>query len=156
MANKVYFKSVNVVKKRLGIQKNGPAQRFFSNTCFRYMSTFVPGGTKSHLNQTAIITADYIEYQGPSAHYLYTGKKYIDPKYKVAAFPIRGGKISFNKADGVVEGFVSRKDIPKIPTNIKLEYHTPGTGAHWDKLMLTSKGKEVAKEVQAYVDRGCK
>lgn len=144
MKPKVTMKSASAIKARLGIQKNGLAHAFFTQTCYRYMSPFVPGGSISHLNQIVNIKVNEIIYQSPDAHYQWVGKKYEDPKYKVGAF---------YSPD---YGYWSRPGITKTPTNQDLKHHTPGTGAHWDKLMWTSKKKEVIKEVQAYVDRGCK
>ena len=108
------------------------------------MSSFVPGGTKSHLNQNVGIKTDSITYQSPGAHYLYMGKLYVDPKYKKGAF---------YSSD---YGYWSRPGITKVPSVKNLVYHTPGTGAFWDKRMWTAEGKEVVKEVQNYVDRGCR
>lgn len=108
------------------------------------MTSFVPGGTSSHLNQNVDLQVDKIIYQGPDAHYLYTGKKYIDPKYKKGAF---------YSPDF---GYWSRPGITKINSGEDLVYHTIGTGSQWDKRMRTSKGKQVVKEVQSYVNRGCK
>ncbi len=140
----VYLKSTSVIKARLGIQKNGPAHAFLTQTCYRYMTPFVPGGTKSHLNQNTDLRVDKIIYQGPDAHYLYIGKKYIDPKYKKGAFYSQDF------------GYWSRPGITKINSGEDLVYHTPGTGSQWDKRMWTSKGDNVEKEVQSYVNRGCK
>lgn len=120
------------------------------------MTPFVPGGIKSHLNQNVDLRVNKIIYQGPDAQNLYYGKLMIDPKYKVGAFPIRNGKISFKEKDGPIEGFVSRKGITKINSGKDLKYHTPGTGSLWDIRMLTSQRNKVVKEVQDYVDRGCK
>lgn len=138
------MKPTSTIKARLGIQNGGTAHKFFTNNCYKYMGPFVPGGVKSHINQNVFIQIDSITYLSPGSHYLYTGKKYVDPKYKKGAF---------YSAD---YGYWSRPGITKIPTNEDLKYHTPGTGAYWDKRMWSSKGKEVIKEVQAYVDRGCK
>lgn len=140
----VKIKPVSVIKTRLGIQPGGPAHAFFTQTCFRYMTSFVPGGSRSHLNQLANIKVDSITYQGPDAHYLYIGKKYVDPKYKKGAF--------YNSDFG----YWSRPGITKINSGENLKYHTPGTGAQFDKLMWTSQGNRVIKEVQNYVDRGCR
>lgn len=152
----VKLNSVSEIETRIGIQEKGPAHAYLTERCFVHMTQFVPGGESSHLNQNIDLQVDSITYQSPDAHYLHTGEKYIDPIYKVGGFPIRGGKISFNPADGPIEGFVSRRGIAKVPSGEELNYHTPGTGAHWDSLMWTAKGQEVTKEVQAYVDRGCK
>ena len=70
MSVSVKMKPVSEIKARLGIQKGGKAHAFFTNTCFKYMCLFVPGGENSHLNQSVDIGVDYITYQSPSAHYL--------------------------------------------------------------------------------------
>lgn len=140
----VKMKPTSVIKARLGIQKDGPAHAFFTQTCFRYMSSFVPGGVNSHLNTNVDLQVDKVIYQGLDSHYLYQGDKYIDPKYKKGAF---------YSPD---YGYWSRPGITKIKSGENLQYHTPGTGAQWDKRMWTSKGDEVVKEVQDYVNRGCK
>lgn len=131
---------------RLGIQAGGQAQKFFCSECYRYMAQFVPGGMNSHLNQNVSLATDgsFVMYNGPDAHYLYIGNLYVDPKY---------GKGAFFSED---YGFWSRPGITKIPTERQLNYHTPGTGAHWDNLMWTSKGNEIIKNVQKFIDRGCK
>lgn len=140
----VKMKPASVIKARLGIQPNGPAHAFFTNTCFKHMTKFTPGGTSSHLNKNVTLKPDSIIYNSPDAHYMYMGELYEDPKYKKGAF---------YSPD---YGFWSRPGITKVPTGIPLTYHTPGTGAFWDKKMQNSEGKEVVKEIQEYVNRGCK
>ena len=108
------------------------------------MTKFVPGGTSSHLNQIVDIGTANITYMSPGAHYLYNGELYKDPKYNKGAF---------YSPD---YGYWSRPGITKVPSGQPLKYHTPGTGAFWDKRMWTSDGKEIVKNVQNYVDRGCK
>lgn len=140
----VYFNPTSTIKVRLGIQNGGPAQSFLTNTCFKKMTKFVPGGTRSQLNQEVDIRTDKIIYFSPSAHYLFNGNLYVDPKTKKGAF---------YSPD---YGFWSRPGETKINSGKKIVYHTVGTGAHWDKLMWTSQGDKVVKEVQRYIDRGCK
>ena len=153
----VYMKPMSEIEIRLGIENGGPVHAFFTNGCYKHMVPFVPGGEQGEeLNKNVDIQVDSITYKSPSAHYLYVGNLYIDPKYKVGAFPIRNGKISFKEEDGPIEGFVSRGRITKIPTNTKLKYSVPGTGAYWDKMMWISKGKEIIKEVEDYMKRGNK
>ena len=144
MCAKVQMKPISTIKARLGIQNGGKAHAYFTETCFRYMSSFVPGGPSSHLNQVVNLRVNAIIYNSPDAHYQWVGKKYVDPKYKIGAF---------YSPD---YGYWSRPGITKIATSQNLKYHTPGTGAHWDKLMWSSKKKEVVKEVQEYVNRGCR
>ncbi len=144
MEVKLELKPTSTIIANLGIQEKGPVHKFFTNACYKYMCSFVPGGINSHINQNVFLQADSITYLSSDAHYQYIGKKYVDPKYKKGAF--------FSPD----YGYWSRPGITKIPTNIDLEYHTPGTGAYWDKRMWTSKGNQVLKETQEYADRGCK
>ncbi|MEI3530683.1 MAG: minor capsid protein [Bacilli bacterium] len=139
---KRHLNPTSVIKARLGIQDGGPVHAFFTQSCFKHMSPFVPGGTKSHLNQSVDITTDSITYQSIDAQYLYHGKLYVDPKYKKGAF---------YSSD---YGYWSRPGIPKIPSSRNLEYHTPGTGAFWDKRMWASDESEIVKEVQNFVNKG--
>jgi len=141
---KVEIKPISTIKARIGIQEGGPAHAFFTNSCYRHMGQFVPGGEDGMLNQNVDLQIDSITYKSPYAHYQYIGKLYVDSKYEKGAFYSED------------YGFWSRPGITKVPTNKDLEYHTPGTGNYWDKKMWSSKSKEVVKEVQAYVDRGCK
>ncbi len=141
MEVKIEMKPTSTIIANLGIQENGPVHKFFTNTCYKYMGPFVPGGVNSHINQNVFIETDSITYLSPSSHYQHIGKRYVDPKY---------GKGAFFSSD---YGFWSRPGITKIPTNIPLEYHTPGTGSYWDKRMITSKGDQVVKEVQDFVDK---
>lgn len=141
---KVKLKPTSVIKARLGIQKGGPAHAFFTESCYRYMGQFVPGGTKGTLNQNVDLEVSKITYKSPYSHYQYIGKLYVDPKYQKGAFYSED------------YGYWSRPGISKISTAIPLNYHTLGTGSFWDKKMWSSKGEKVIEEVQKYVDRGCK
>lgn len=134
----------SVIKARIGIQNGGPAHAFFTDTCYKYMGQFVPGGARGLLNQNVDIEVDKITYKSPYAHYQYVGQLYVDPIYKKGAFYSED------------YGYWSRPGITKMPTATPLNYHTPGTGSQWDKRMWTSRGKEVVSELQSYIDRGCK
>lgn len=39
-------------------------------------------------------------------------------------------------------------------TDKKLKYHTSGTGAHWDRLMIQRRGKELVKDIENYAKTG--
>ena len=144
MSVKVTMQPTSVIKTRLGIQKGGPAHAFLTQSCYKHMSSFVPGGPSGIINQIIDISIDKIVYQHPGAHYLYTGILYVDPKYKKGAF---------YSSD---YGYWSRPGITKVSGGRPLNYHTPGTGSQWDKRMWTSQGDTVISEVQKYIDRGCK
>lgn len=126
---------VSKIKEDLGINPNGRVQKAFTSMCRRYMAPFVLGGEDSELQKLAVLGDDYIDYISPYAHYQYEGILYVDPD---------------------TGSSYAKKGQEKIPTSTKLNPHTPNTGSHWDKRMMTAKGKDLMKELQGYVDRGAK
>lgn len=71
MANSV-MKPVSVIKAKLGIQPNGPVQKFFTNTCYKHMNKYVPmdeGNLRTNVN----IQTNSITYESPYAHAQYVG-----------------------------------------------------------------------------------
>lgn len=83
-----------------------------------------------------------IKYTSPYAHYMYMGKLYISPTLGVSGIPLKNDK------------WWSPKGEKKIPTNKKLKYHTSGTGAKWDKLMLQRRKNDLIKDVENYIKNG--
>ena len=129
----VKMKPTGVIKARLGINPGGDVQRFFTHTCRMKMEEFVPYGISAyHLRENVEEGKDYVKYKSPYAHYMYMGILYVDPETKSSW---------------------ARKDVTKVPTNRQLTYHTPGTGAYWDKRMVSAKMDEVLQEVEDYIRR---
>ena len=143
----VKLNPTSTIKTQLGIQDKGPAHAFLTNTCYKYMGQFVPSGDTGLLNQNVTLKKDQITYESPYAQYQYYGKLMVDPIT---------GKGAFYSEDYGYWSRPSKYGIPKILTNRDLVSHTLGTGSQWDKRMWTSKGDQVVKEVQNYIDRGCK
>lgn len=141
---KLKMEPSSVIKARLGIQSGGKVHAFFTATCERYMSPFVPKKDGNLVDNTTK-TVDTITYESPYAHYMWYGK-------------VMGPNIPIKKdKQGNVLEWVSPKGKPKHYTGKDIKYtNEPLEGAHWDQRMWTSKGREVVKEVQAYLDRGCK
>lgn len=123
------MKPTGQIKARLGIQPNGPVQKFFTQSCYRHMDKYVPLSEGS-LRTVVDIQDDKVIYESPYAHYQYIGVLYVDP---------------------VTKSSFARKDVKKIPTNKTLKYHTPGTGPYWDRRMVSAEIKEVVKEVEEYI-----
>lgn len=126
------------IKARLGFGVNGEVQRFFTNDCAIHMDKFIPFDT-GVLRNLKTIGFDYVDYLSPHAHYMYNGELYVDPIT---------GKGAFYNPD---YGFWSRPNTEKIPSGIDLNYHTPGTGAFWDKRMWSAEGKDVIKDTQNFM-----
>lgn len=65
----VYIDSLEVIKKKLGIEENGPVQAFMTETCYKAMDKYVPkrdGNLRTIIDlQTNSVTyeSDYAEYQ---------------------------------------------------------------------------------------------
>lgn len=63
---------ISTIKANLGIEPNGPVQKFFTNTCYRYMDKYVPKDN-GILRTNVTIKADSITYEQPYAHAQYVG-----------------------------------------------------------------------------------
>lgn len=68
----VKLKPTSQIKARLGIEPNGRVQKFFTNTCYRYMDKYVPMDN-GDLRTIVDIEADSITYEVPYARYQYYG-----------------------------------------------------------------------------------
>ena len=70
----VNMRPISVIHASLGIEPNGRVQKFFTNTCYRYMDKYVPmdfGDLRTNVD----IGSDYIAYLSPYAHYQYIGHR---------------------------------------------------------------------------------
>ena len=75
---RVNMKPTSVISARLGIQKGGPAHKFFTNECYKAMDRYVPFSGNSgrlHLRENVSINIDgtAIIYEMPYARYQYYG-----------------------------------------------------------------------------------
>ena len=120
----VKMQPTSVIKANLGIEPNGRVQKFFTNTCYRYMDKYVPfdtgilAGTVVKGNVTTNnVTDDQIIYDQEYAHYVSEG--------------------------------ISNNDKP---LNYHTDKH-PLAGRHWDKRMVSAEMQDVVKEVQDYIDK---
>lgn len=74
MSTKVDLKPINTIIADLGVEPNGKVQKFFTNTCYRYMDKYVPMDT-GNLRTVVTIGPNYVEYEMPYAHYQYVGQR---------------------------------------------------------------------------------
>ena len=131
----VEFKPVGEIETRLQIQPGGAFHKMFANACMKHMDRFVPmevvGENRGALRRSAHVEQNGedidVVYSTPYAHYMYEGKLYVDP---------------------VTGSSWARKDTKKVPTNIDLKYHTPGTGHHWDKLMVSADMEQIERTLE--------
>lgn len=69
----VKMQPTSVIKANLGIEPNGKVQKFFTNTCYRYMDKYVPKDT-GILRETVTLTSNSITYEQEYAHAQYIGE----------------------------------------------------------------------------------
>ena len=79
---------IGEIKTRLGIEPDGRVQKFFTNTCYRYMDKYVPMD-EGNLRTIVDIGNDYITYESPYAHYQYIGQR-EDGSHKVHNYTTAG------------------------------------------------------------------
>ena len=69
----VKMQPISVIIARLCIEPNGKVQKFFTNTCYRYMDKYVPKDT-GVLRENVTIDINSITYEQPYAHAQYVGE----------------------------------------------------------------------------------
>ena len=67
------IKPTSVIKANLGIEPNGKVQKFFTNTCYRYMDKYVPKDN-GLLREIVTLTSNSITYEQEYAHAQYIGE----------------------------------------------------------------------------------
>lgn len=68
----VQFKPTSVIKINLGINASGKVQKFFTNSCRKFMDKYVPFDTGA-LRENVTTTNTSITYESPYSHYQYIG-----------------------------------------------------------------------------------
>ena len=84
----VIMKPTSVIKANLGIEPNGRVQKFFTNTCYRYMDKYVPRD-EGTLRTVVDIQSNTITYEMPYARYQYYGVR-DDGTHKVKHYTTSG------------------------------------------------------------------
>ena len=140
---KVELKPVGVIKARLGIEPNGRVQRKFQSLCQQYMDKYVPYRDGNLRRNVDLSNPTQIVYESPYAHYQYEGVLYV----------MDNGKGAYYSPE---YGFWSKKGVAKTRTNTPLNYHTAGTGDHWDERMKSAEMDSLVNDLQKFVDRGGK
>ena len=125
---KVKLNSVNKILKDHGLNEDGRVVRYARDEADRLMNPFVPFENGGLRRLKTYPSPSKIRYTSPYSHYQYKGLK--------------------------AKGASKPKGIKRRISSEKLNYHTPGTGPEWEKLMMKEKGKELIKDVQNYIKRG--
>lgn len=82
------LKPASVIVEQLGLGKNGKAQVYFTNLCYKKMDRYVPKD-EGNLRKNVTIGANYIRYKSPYARYQYYGMR--DDKTHVVENYTTGG-----------------------------------------------------------------
>ena len=114
----VYIDSLDLIKKKLKINDNGPAQAFLTETCYKHMDKYVPMDL-GNLRTVVDINTHSITYDSEYASYQYYGiRKDKTHKVKKWSTPGTGPRwdkrmISAEKKDVIkeVQNFVDRGGI---------------------------------------------
>ena len=109
----IYIDNLDKIKRKLGIQENGPVLSYMTNTCYKAMDKYVPMDN-GDLRTNVSVYSDRITYESPYASYQYYGIR-EDGTHKVK------------------------------------NYTTPGTGAYWDKRMISAEMDKVVAQVQKFI-----
>lgn len=101
--------------------ENDAFGKYLANEWWKLMAPYTPR-REGNLLETVEIRPFAIKYKSPYAHYMYNGVVYVDPITKVAGFMTD-------------EGWKSRKNVEKIPSNRSINYtkgRSPYATDHWD------------------------
>ena len=143
MGKNVQLQPVGVIKARLGIDPNGRVQRKFQSLCRDYMDKYVPYNEGNLRRNVDLSNPTQIVYESPYAHYQYEGVLYV----------MDNGKGAYYSPD---YGYWSKPGVAKKRTSTPLNYHTAGTGDHWDERMKSAEMDSLLADLQKFVDRGGK
>ena len=130
---KLKMNSVNKIIKDHGLDKNGRVVRHLRDTADRLMMPYIPGGADGQLAKLKTYPSNHeIKYTSPYAKYQYYGKLML-------------------AKNGSAWAKLGEK---KVLTSKNLKYHTSGTGAKWDKLMMQRRKNDLIKDVENYIKTG--
>lgn len=129
---KIKMNSTSKIIKDHGLDKNGRVTKYLRDTVDRLSNPFIPF-SQGMLRRNKTYPSNYeIKYTSPYAKYQYYGKLML-------------------AKNGSAWAKLGEK---KETTSQNLKYHTSGTGAKWDKLMMQRRKNDLIKDVENYIKRG--
>ena len=129
---KVKMNKTSKIIKDHGLDKNGKVTRFLRDDADRLMNPFVPMDN-GMLRRNKTYTSNHeIKYTSHYAKYQYYGKLML-------------------AKNGSAWAKLGEK---KVKTSKNLKYHTSGTGAKWDKLMMQRRKNDLVQDVENYIKNG--
>lgn len=140
----VYIPKADELAKRVGIDPNGPAQRWHTQNIMRHMMQFMPVETGRFRMGMVIQSAHMITHEADQLYYLYYGKRMVN------AATGKGPRFIPNV------GYRWPKGAKLVPTEEPLKYtktFNPKAGPFWDQRMIAEHGNVIAKELEAYLKK---
>ena len=134
--------------RTLGLEPDGPAQKFFTQEMMRQTDKYVPMDTGMLAGSAQrFMEPDAVVYYAPYAQYLYYGKLMVDPETLKGAFHDEENNM-----------FWSRPGMPKIldPDGRSLQYDTskhPLAGPMWAERSWADNGEKITAEVEEFIMR---
>ena len=129
---KVKMNPINKILKDHGLNKDGRVTRHLRDTADRLMNPYIPMDNGMLRRNKTYPSNHEIKYTSPYAKYQYYGKLML-------------------AKNGSAWAKLGEK---KIKTNKNLKYHTSGTGAKWNELMLQRRKNDLIKDVENYIKTG--
>lgn len=116
--------------KTLGLDERGRVQQVVTNAILELSEPYIPFSEGALMASGHIENGTDIVWNTPYARYMWNGIVYEDPVLHCAGFQTENG-------------WRSRKDVQKVPTDRELQYHNGSLrGKRWVDRMLQNGGRE--------------
>ena len=128
---KVKINNPTKTEQRLGLEKDGSAQKFLRDEFDRFMDPYIPMQSGPLKNTKTYPNNHSIKYTSLYAHYHYIGKKAIGPS--------------------------KPKGVKRIISGINMKYSgAPKRGPKWDKRMYADRKADILKDLEKFIKKGGK
>ena len=114
----------------LGLEERGRVQQVVTQQVLTLSEVYIPFDQGTLLTSGRIVNDTDIVWSTPYARYMWNGIVYEDPQLHCAGFLTENG-------------WKSRKDVQKVPTDRKLQYQNGNLrGPRWVDRMMQNGGRE--------------
>lgn len=121
--------------KTLGLDEKGRVQQVVTNAVLELSEPYIPFEEGALMASGHIENGTDIVWNTPYARYVWNGIVYEDPVLHCAGFQTENG-------------WRSRKDVQKVPTDRELQYHNGSLrGKRWVDRMLQNGGREKIEQM---------
>lgn len=121
--------------RTLGLDEKGKVQQVVTNAVLELSEPYVPFSEGMLLTSGHIENYTDIVWNTPYARYMWNGIVYEDPVLHCAGFQTENG-------------WRSRKDVQKVPTDRELQYHNGSLrGKRWVDRMMQNGGRDKIEQM---------